>query len=239
MEGDIIIPDTVTRIGDYAFANNPDITSVIIPSTVKYIGNHAFDGCTNIDYFTLPDSCTYLGEAALKGCRLSRGFNCNALDGQLSHYFTPKGIESGAISEFDGVLDLTNNQNIEAISSGAFASTKIRVVKLPLMCHEVLDEAFVNCQELVELVINHSCTLAVASFYGCTKLKDIWLGKDVSEIQISHSSSIYAVGGEVNMGKKILHAPATLQDNSDFTHSEFYRQLTDELQFKVDWYPVS
>ena len=246
LEGDIIIPDTVTRIGDYAFANNPDITSVNIPSTVKYIGNHAFDGCTNIDYFALPDSCTYLGEAALKGCRLSKGFNCNALDAQYTRYPSPSSDESMVVAKYNNALDLTNNQTIESVSRSAFTESGIQVVRLSNVCSTIGENAFKYCVNLVEVELNcRRTTLDDYCFYGCGCLRDIWLGKDVRAVNFSESSgALYGVGSSVPNGVKILHAPITLQNDSDFITSEFYMYLTNQdpqrgLGYIVSWYSVS
>lgn len=240
LAGDIVIPDTVTRIGDYAFANNPDITSVNIPSTVKYIGNHAFDGCTNIDYFTLPDSCTYLGEAVLKGCRLYKGFNCNALDAQYSRYPSPSSQESMSVTKYDNTLDLTNNTSIEYISRNAFTGSGIQVVRLSFVCGTIGAAAFKYCVNLVEVELNCRRTvLEDYCFYGCSCLKDIWLGKDVRAVTFSErSGALYGVGSSVTNGVKILHAPITLRNNSDFITSEFYTYLTG-LGYTVRWYSVS
>lgn len=240
LAGDIVIPDTVTRIGDYAFANNPDITSVNIPSTVKYIGNHAFDGCTNIDYFTLPDSCTYLGEAVLKGCRLYKGFNCNALDAQYSRYPSPSSQESMSVTKYDNTLDLTNNTSIEYISRNAFTGSGIQVVRLSSVCGTIGAAAFKYCVNLVEVELNCRRTvLEDYCFYGCSCLKDIWLGKDVRAVTFSErSGALYGVGSSVTNGVKILHAPITLRNDSDFITSEFYTYLTG-LGYTVRWYSVS
>ena len=240
LAGDIVIPDTVTRIGDYAFANNPDITSVNIPSTVKYIGNHAFDGCTNIDYFTLPDSCTYLGEAVLKGCRLYKGFNCNALDAQYSRYPSPSSQESMSVTKYDNTLDLTNNMSIEYISRNAFTGSGIQVVRLSSVCRTIGAAAFKYCVNLVEVELNCRRTvLEDYCFYGCSCLKDIWLGKDVRTVTFSErSGALYGVGSSVTNGVKILHAPITLRNDSDFINSEFYTYLTG-LGYTVRWYSVS
>lgn len=238
--GDIVIPDTVTSIGNYAFANNPDITSVNIPSTVKYIGDHAFDGCTNINYFALPDSCTYLGEAALKGCRLTKGFNCNALDAQYTRYPSPSSQESMAVTKYDNTLDLTNNMSIEYISRNAFTESGIQVVRLSSVCGTIGAAAFKYCVNLVELELNCRRTvLEDYCFYGCSCLKDIWLGKDVRAVTFSErSGALYGVGSSVTNGVKILHAPITLQNDSDFINSEFYTYLTG-LGYTVRWYSVS
>lgn len=55
--GDIVIPNTVTKIGDEAFKGNKKVTSVIIPGSVVDIGNNAFEGCEKLEKvaFTNPD----------------------------------------------------------------------------------------------------------------------------------------------------------------------------------------
>lgn len=40
-----VIPNNVTKIGDYAFSDCVGLTSINIPNTVTSIGNGAFDGC--------------------------------------------------------------------------------------------------------------------------------------------------------------------------------------------------
>ena len=42
VNGDVTIPNGVTRIGDFAFSGLSDLTSVTIPSSVTSIGKHAF-----------------------------------------------------------------------------------------------------------------------------------------------------------------------------------------------------
>lgn len=54
--GDIVLPNTVTKIGDEALKGNDNIVSITIPGSVKDIGNNAFDGCTQLErvIFTNP-----------------------------------------------------------------------------------------------------------------------------------------------------------------------------------------
>ena len=71
--GDIVIPNTVTKIGDEAFKGNKKVTSVTIPGSVKDIGNNAFEGCEKLERvtFTNPDTATdtlLIRLSAFKGC---------------------------------------------------------------------------------------------------------------------------------------------------------------------------
>lgn len=56
-EGNITLPNTVTKINDDALKGNKKIVSVTIPGSVKDIGNNAFQGCPNLEeiIFTNPD----------------------------------------------------------------------------------------------------------------------------------------------------------------------------------------
>lgn len=55
--GDIVLPNTVTKIGDEALKGNDNIVSITIPGSVKDIGNNAFKGCTKLErvIFTNPE----------------------------------------------------------------------------------------------------------------------------------------------------------------------------------------
>ena len=66
--GDVIIPDTVTSIGAFAFSHCKGLTSVVVPDTVTSIGNAAFYDCTNLISVVLPDSITELGKMAFSMC---------------------------------------------------------------------------------------------------------------------------------------------------------------------------
>ena len=63
-----IIPDGVTRIGRYAFADCPDLTSITIPEGVISIDDRAFSGCTGLTSITIPNSVTSIGGAAFAVC---------------------------------------------------------------------------------------------------------------------------------------------------------------------------
>ena len=72
VSGSLTIPDSidgymVTAIGNKAFYGR-DISSVVIPDTVTGIGDGAFKGCMELKKVTIPDSVKYIGDEAFMGC---------------------------------------------------------------------------------------------------------------------------------------------------------------------------
>lgn len=71
--GEVVIParlkgKTVTAIGDGAFADCRDVTSVVIPEGVVTVGRRAFAGCTALLSVTLPATLENVGLAAFVFC---------------------------------------------------------------------------------------------------------------------------------------------------------------------------
>lgn len=125
--GDIVLPNTVTKIGDEALKGNDNIVSITIPGSVKDIGNNAFDGCTQLErvIFTNPEkasdnllirvsafqNCKKLTECEIparayqvvgnifKGCTSLTQVKVNAAN---PYYFTQDGVLFGpALVEYE------------------------------------------------------------------------------------------------------------------------------------------
>lgn len=64
-----VIPDSVTKIGDGAFWNCRNLTSVSIPEGVSIIGYAAFYGCFNLQHVNIPEGVYSIDAAAFESCR--------------------------------------------------------------------------------------------------------------------------------------------------------------------------
>ena len=62
------IPDSVTTIGERAFSDCSNLTSVTIPDSVTTIGEGAFSWCESLTSVTIPDSVTTIGNGAFYIC---------------------------------------------------------------------------------------------------------------------------------------------------------------------------
>ena len=64
----LILAETVTEIGDYAFGDGYPTEEVDIRGQLTSIGQYAFQDCQNLTTINLPESLTYLGEGCFENC---------------------------------------------------------------------------------------------------------------------------------------------------------------------------
>lgn len=67
-QGQFIIPDTVTAIGDSTFDGCAGLTSVIVGDSVQTIGTRAFRSCSGLTEVTLGNGLTAIGNEAFYDC---------------------------------------------------------------------------------------------------------------------------------------------------------------------------
>ncbi len=67
-QGEYIVPDSVTSIGNSAFYRCRSLTSITIPDSVTSIGDSAFAYCNPLSSVTIPKSVTNIGYGAFSGC---------------------------------------------------------------------------------------------------------------------------------------------------------------------------
>ncbi|MBP3871784.1 MAG: leucine-rich repeat domain-containing protein [Faecalicoccus sp.] len=65
----VTIPDTVTKIGNYAFYQCENLTSIDLPEIVTSIGSSAFYQCNGLKNVVLPNSVSTIGTSAFSMCR--------------------------------------------------------------------------------------------------------------------------------------------------------------------------
>ena len=172
----VTIPNSVTRIGSYAFSSCDELTSVIIPVGVRSIGSNAFSYCNSISSLTIPSSITEMETLAFCWCE-----NLTSVE-----------IQDGAstIGEwaFYGCYNLTNvtiPQSVTNIGSAAFYfCNNLSNVVIPKGITRIEYWSFSNCSSLTNVVIPEGVTnLGWDAFQDCSALTDVTIPESVISIE--------------------------------------------------------
>ena len=67
-DSEVVIPNFITAIGEKAFYEYKNLTSVTIPESVTSIGDGAFSHCDSLVSVTIPDSVTSIGKGVFSYC---------------------------------------------------------------------------------------------------------------------------------------------------------------------------
>ena len=65
----VVLPNTIERIGSFAFFGCENLVSINIPDGISRINSSTFRGCVNLQEINIPSSVTYIGQAAFGGCK--------------------------------------------------------------------------------------------------------------------------------------------------------------------------
>ena len=165
----LIIPETlngktVVAISDSAFKANNDITSVVIPETVTKIGSFVFAECMQITSVTVPASVTEIGKHTFYGCisletvnidtlaiteiKAATFFGCNS----LTSVTIPANVETIGTAAFYGCEKLETvviSEGVKMIGAQAFQSCPaLASLTLPASLTSIGKQAFSGSKAL-------------------------------------------------------------------------------------------
>ena len=180
----LVIPEGVTRIGDYAFYYCTGLTSVTIPEGMESIGDKAFYYCTGLTSVTIPSCVTSIGPETFSGCTGLTSVTINS-DSILSKTFT----SSSNLGTIFGsqVNEYIIGEGVESIGDYAFSGcTGLASVTIPLSVTSMGNATFDGCTGLTSVTINSNEILSKDYTYFKSKfgvqVKEYIIGEGVTRI---------------------------------------------------------
>ena len=203
----------VVRIGDNAFIDCTELTSVTIPDSVTDIRWRAFYNCVSLKSVTIPKSVTYIDNYAFGyyydsdsfGTKKIDGFKINYVKNTHGHMYA---IKNGFTDEAclltneldDGTLEITkyvgnsatcvipseiDGKKVTQIGYNAFSSrTELTSITIPDGVTIIGNSAFSDCTSLETVTIPNSVTqIYPRAFYNCTSLKEVTIPASVTVIR--------------------------------------------------------
>ncbi len=140
---EVVIPSEidgkkVTVIGQCAFYNNADITSVIIPEGITAIESCAFWGCKKITEITIPGTVKEIEYSAFSGCdSLTKATFCEGV----------AKISLNAFSWCHNLAAVTIPDSVTTIDSGAFYHCENFKITIPDTVTSISKDAFEGCNK--------------------------------------------------------------------------------------------
>lgn len=163
-----IIPDSVTHIGNGAFACQRSLFSIQIPKSVVCIENAAFFECYSLSEIIIPESVSFIGYNAFRDCYNVRSIH---VDKNNKHY--------DSRNDCNAIIDTKENllirgcdstiipESVTHIGKAAFSCCSFPTIHIPASVTHIGDAAFTFCKKLRVIIIPESITHMGRNVFDC------------------------------------------------------------------------
>lgn len=227
----IILPEGITKIGDYAFNGwRGVLKSITLPDSVEEIGFNAFGSCEKLQEITLPANLKKISGALFDDCTSLKKLHIPAKVEEIAYNYN---FAKNACSLEEITVD-ENNANFKSVDNCLL--TKDGEIMVLGCIHSVIPEgvkelngAFSGCKYLTEITLPQSLkTIGGDSFYNCTSLTGIEIPDGVTTIEryafencellteVKLPASLNAIEYQLFCGCKNLETITITEENAKF-----------------------
>lgn len=171
----IVLPEGVAALGEYAFAGDNQLFSVEVQAGLKVIGKNSFENCTALVQINLPAGTEQIDSYAFSGCE------------NLEQVPLPSSLAAIGNNAFmgSGIKSVTIPDAVTSLGACCFQDcTSLAAAKLPTGLSMLNAKLFMGCSELKEITIPAEVAdIAMYAFSGCTKLQSVQLPSGIKSIK--------------------------------------------------------
>lgn len=207
----ITLPESVTRIHDYAFSSWKLLETIDLSKNLTSIGTYAFNNCESLKSIEIPESVTEIQDHAFDACKSltsvrglagvkSIGSYAFIGCGQLTSIDLPEGLTAIGDWAFYGggyghkLLSITIPGTVTAFGKNAFHNSRVESVEIKEGVTYIGSGAFSYCKSLTSVSIPSTVTSIESSAFGeCIKLGSVSIPSD-----------------EINIGTKAFYGCTSL-----------------------------
>lgn len=233
----VTLPNSLTYLGDYAFSDCKDLSSISIGTGITEIPYNCFSGCNALTSVDLPEHVTSIGGGAYSYC-----------DGLVSITLPSSIIEVGAsaFASCSNLEEVVIPDNVTSLGEKAFQyDSKLKHVQIGKGVATLEKDLFNGCESLSSVELSEGLTtVSNFVFEDCSSLKTVTFPSTLTTLSESTSfgwspDSLYFLGTQPAAGERSTDEPFYgLYDKtkvyvpesafSDYKQSPVFKKFFDE-----------
>ncbi|MDE6086905.1 MAG: leucine-rich repeat domain-containing protein, partial [Oscillospiraceae bacterium] len=191
---EIILPDSITVIDDYAFQYCKNLETIHFPASLYSIGDNAFESCQSLQELQLPEGLVIIGSYAFRGCNavtsVSLPSTLKAIQTNTNAYnskflFGQCVLEELTLAPENPYFKLVNNVLMDTDETIIYkaSSTLTGNFEIPDTVTDICESAFFGCTGLTGITFGAGISsIPNYAFSGCRGLEEVTIPETVSNI---------------------------------------------------------
>ena len=227
---EVTLPPTLTDLGESAFCQDVELTTVNIPDGVKELKKNTFSDCKKLQFISLPDSMDAggIGERCFsktgltsitipKGVRLTKKYAFVDCEDLVSVTLPDDfyGIQTGMFSGCQSLESINFPPSLYAIMYEAFDYCKFTSFTVPPSVQLFVWDAICSCYHIKDLVFEddpESINIAETEFNSnqLTTVENLYWGRNFEGVE---DNQVFKGLKNLTIGKYVTSLPYTFGDN--------------------------